>query len=157
TIFLDEIGDVSAALQAKLLRVLQEHQVRPVGGSAWRKVDVRVIAATNRDLAGAVTAGRFREDLYYRLKVVTIELPPLRERREDVPLLVDHLVRRAARECRKTVSGVSEAALALLCGYHWPGNVRELAHVLERGVALAQQEMLTAEDLPGEVREPAAP
>src|SRR5262249_56783315 len=127
TIFLDEIGDVSAALQAKLLRVLQEHQVRPVGGSEWREVDGRVIAATNRDLAAAVTAGRFREDLYYRLKVVTIVLPPLRERREDIPLLVDHLVRRASRECHKSVTGVSQAALAMLAAYHWPGNVRELA------------------------------
>src|SRR5262249_18274567 len=140
TIFLDEIGDVSPALQGKLLRVLQEHQIRPVGGSMVRTVDVRVIAATNRDLATAVANGRFREDLYYRLKVVTMQLPPLRERREDIPLLVDHLVRRAARECRKTVTGVSEAALALLCAYQWPGNVRELAHVLERGVALAQHE-----------------
>jgi DNA-binding NtrC family response regulator len=154
TIFLDEIGDVSPVLQAKLLRVLQEHQIRPVGGSAWRPVDVRVIAATNRDLAAAVAAGRFREDLYYRLKVVTIELPPLRERREDIPLLVEHLVRRAAAECRKDVTGVSEAALALLCAYQWPGNVRELAHVLERGVALAQQQVLTAEDLPTELHEP---
>jgi len=153
TIFLDEIGDVSPALQGKLLRVLQEHQIRPVGGSMVRTVDVRVIAATNRDLATAVANGRFREDLYYRLKVVTMQLPPLRERREDIPLLVDHLVRRAARECRKTVTGVSEAALALLCAYQWPGNVRELAHVLERGVALAQHEILTAEDLPGEVRQ----
>jgi two-component system response regulator AtoC len=155
TLFLDEIGDVSPALQAKLLRVLQEHQIRPVGGSVWRAVDVRVIAATNRDLTGAVEAGRFREDLYYRLKVVTLQLPPLRERREDVPLLVDHLVRRAARECHKAVTGVSEQALALLRAYHWPGNVRELAHVLERGVALAQQEVLTAEDLPEELRQPA--
>ena len=154
TIFLDEIGDVSPALQAKLLRVLQEHQIRPVGGSMWRAVDVRAIAATNRDLASAVEQGRFREDLYYRLKVVTLQLPPLRERREDVPLLVDHLVRRAARECRKTVTGVSEHALEWLRGYHWPGNVRELAHVLERGVALAQQEVLTAEDLPEELRRP---
>jgi two-component system response regulator AtoC len=154
TIFLDEIGDVSPALQAKLLRVLQEHQIRPVGGSMWRAVDVRVIAATNRDLATAVEEGRFREDLYYRLKVVTLQLPPLRERREDVPLLVDHLVRRAARECRKAVTGVSEQALEWLRGYHWPGNVRELAHVLERGVALAQQEVLTAEDLPEELRRP---
>ncbi len=157
TIFLDEIGDVSPALQAKLLRVLQEYQIRPVGGSVWRAVDVRVIAATNRDLAEAVEGGRFREDLYYRLKVVTLLLPTLRERREDVPLLVDHLVRRAARECRKTVTGVSEQALALLRAYHWPGNVRELAHVLERGVALAQQEVLTADDLPAELRAPASP
>jgi DNA-binding NtrC family response regulator len=154
TIFLDEIGDISSALQAKLLRVLQEHQIRPVGGTTWRTVDVRIIAATNRDLAAAVAAGRFREDLYYRLKVVTIPLPPLRERREDIPLLVDHLVRRAARECRKTVTGVSEAALGLLCGYQWPGNVRELAHALERGVALAQHDILTAEDLPAELHRP---
>jgi two-component system, NtrC family, response regulator AtoC len=154
TIFLDEIGDVSPALQAKLLRVLQEHQVRPVGGTAWRTVDVRVIAATRRDLAAEVAAGRFREDLYYRLKVVTVALPPLRERPEDVPLLVDHLVRRAAEECGKRVTGVSEAALALLRAYRWPGNVRELAHVIERAVALTQNEMLTAADLPPEVREP---
>jgi len=154
TILLDEIGDVSAALQAKLLRVLQEQQVRPVGGTEWRTVDVRVIAATNRDLAAAVVAGRFREDLFYRLKVVTVTLPPLRERGEDVPLLVEHLVRRAARECRKQVVGVSEPTLALLRTYHWPGNVRELAHVLERGVALAQQDVLTVEDLPGELRRP---
>jgi len=153
TVFLDEVGDVSPALQAKLLRVLQEHQIRPVGGSLWRAVDVRVIAATNRDLAGAVEAGSFREDLYYRLKVVTLQLPPLRERLEDIPLLVEHLVRRAAHECSKTVTGISEQALARLGAYHWPGNVRELAHVLERGVALAQQEILTADDLPGELRQ----
>ena len=154
TIFLDEIGDVSPALQARLLRVLQEHEIRPVGGAEWRKVDVRVIAATNRDLTAGVTTGRFREDLYYRLKVVTIELPPLRERREDIPLLVDHLVRRAAKSCGKRVTGVSEAALALLSAYRWPGNIRELAHVLERAVALAQHEVLVAEDLPDELRVP---
>ncbi len=154
TLFLDEIGDVSPALQAKLLRVLQEHQVRPVGGTAWRTVDVRIIAATNRDLAAAVAAGRFREDLYYRLMVVTIDLPRLRERRVDIPLLVDHLARRAPHDTGKAVSGVSEAALARLCAYHWPGNVRELAHALERGVALAQHEVLTAGDLPAELREP---
>jgi DNA-binding NtrC family response regulator len=157
TIFLDEVGDVSPALQAKLLRVLQEHQVRPVGGTTWRAVDARVIAATNRDLAAAVSAGRFREDLYYRLKVVTIAVPPLRERADDIPLLVDQLVRRAARECGKSVTGVSEQALALLRGYRWPGNVRELAHVLERGVALAQHDVIMAEELPSELRDPAAP
>ncbi len=151
TIFLDEIGDVSPVVQAKLLRVLQEHQVRPVGGAGWRTVDVRVIAATNRDLAAAVRAERFREDLYYRLKVVTIEIPPLRERPEDVPLLVDFLVRRAAADCGKPVHGVSEAALALLRAYPWPGNVRELAHVLERAVALARHEVLGADDLPAEL------
>ena len=138
-------------MQAKLLRVLQEHQVRPVGGTEWRKVDVRIIAATNRDLAAGVAAGRFREDLYYRLKVVTIHLPPLRERRDDIPLLVDHLVRRAATSCGKQVTGVSESALALLGAYDWPGNIRELAHVLERTVALAQHDVLAAEDLPSEI------
>jgi DNA-binding NtrC family response regulator len=157
TVFLDEIGDVTPGLQAKLLRVLQEQQVRPVGGTEWHAVDVRVVAATNRDLSAAVAAGRFREDLFYRLKVVSLALPPLRERREDVPLLVEHLVRRAAHECDKPVSGVSEAALALLCAYPWPGNVRELAHVLERGVALAQHEVLSAEDLPLELRQPPEP
>ncbi|MCW5890331.1 MAG: sigma-54-dependent Fis family transcriptional regulator [bacterium] len=157
TIFLDEIGDVSPLVQAKLLRVLQEHQVRPVGGSTWRTVDVRVVAATNRDLTAAVREGRFREDLYYRLKVVTIEVPPLRDRPEDVPLLVDYLVRRAAADCGKTVHGVSEAALTLLRSYAWPGNVRELAHVLERAVALARHEVLGAEDLPTELRGEAMP
>jgi two-component system response regulator AtoC len=153
TIFLDEIGDITTALQAKLLRVLQEHQVRPVGGTEWRPVDVRVVAATNRELAGAVADGRFREDLYYRLKVVTITVPPLRERREDIPLLVDHLARRAAAQCGKRIGGVSESALAMLTAYHWPGNIRELAHVLERGVALAQHDVLGPEDLPAELHE----
>jgi DNA-binding NtrC family response regulator len=152
TVFLDEIGDVSPAMQARLLRVLQEHQVRPVGGTRWRTVDVRVIAATNRDLAAAVAAGRFREDLYYRLKVVTLALPPLRERADDIPLLVDRLVKRAARTNGKSVSGVSRAALALLQSHSWPGNVRELEHVLERAVVLARGEVLTMDDiaLPGQ-------
>jgi DNA-binding NtrC family response regulator len=154
TLFLDEIGDVSPALQAKLLRVLQERSIRRVGDTQWQPVDVRVLAATNRDLAAAVAEGRFREDLYYRLKVVTILLPPLRERREDIPLLVDHLVQRAARQCDKHVAGVSEAALAVLQAYDWPGNIREMAHVLERGVALAQDEVIGVEDLPPEMRSP---
>jgi DNA-binding NtrC family response regulator len=154
TIFLDEVGEISTALQAKLLRVLQERQVRPVGGTQWRPVDVRVLAATNRDLATAVAAGQFREDLYYRLKVVTIQLPPLRERRDDIPLLVDHLVRRAAHQCGKRVTSVSEEALALLRQYDWPGNIRELAHVLERCVALAQHEAISLQDLPQELRSP---
>ena len=109
---------------------------------------MRVVAATNRDLAGAVAAGQFREDLYYRLKVVTIRLPPLRERREDIPLLVDHLVHRAAAQCGKPVGAVSDAALAVLRSYDWPGNVRELAHVLERSVALAQDAVIGVDDLP---------
>ena len=152
TIFLDEIGDITPPLQAKLLRVLQEHQVRPVGGTQWRAIDVRVLAATNRDLASAVGTGGFREDLYYRLKVVTIHLPPLRDRREDIPLLVDHLVRRAAAQCGKPVGAVSDAAVAVLRAYDWPGNVRELSHVLERSVALAQDTVISVEDLPSDVR-----
>jgi DNA-binding NtrC family response regulator len=152
TIFLDEIGEITPPLQAKLLRVLQEHQVRPVGGARWRSVDVRVVAATNRDLAGAAASGEFREDLYYRLKVVTISLPPLRERRDDIPLLVDHLVRRAATQCGKPVSALSDAALAVLHDYDWPGNVRELAHVLERSVALAQDAVISVDDLPADLR-----
>ncbi len=152
TIFLDEIGDITPALQVKLLRVLQEHEVRPVGGSQLRPVDVRVLAATNVDLTQAVSEGRFRSDLYYRIKVVTIALPPLRDRREDVPMLVDHLLKRAARQCEKDVAGVSEAALTVLRGYHWPGNIRELGHVLERAVALAHGPVLGVEDLPGELR-----
>jgi DNA-binding NtrC family response regulator len=155
TIFLDEIGDISPNLQARLLRVLQEHEVRPVGATEWRSVDVRVIAATNRDLAAAVAAERFREDLFYRLKVVTLALPPLRERRDDIPLLVDHLLRRFARDLGRPALGISEDALALLCAHDWPGNVRELAHVLERGVALAQHPVLSTEDLPPEVRQAA--
>jgi two-component system response regulator AtoC len=154
TILLDEIGEITPALQAKLLRVLQEHQVRPVGGTQWRCVDVRVLAATNRDLPVMVSTGRFREDLYYRLKVVTIHLPPLRERRDDIPLLVEHLVRRAAQQCGKRVSGVSEGALALLRAYHWPGNIRELAHVLERTVALAQRSVIGIDDLPQDLHAP---
>jgi DNA-binding NtrC family response regulator len=156
TIFLDEIGDIGLPLQAKLLRVLQERQVRPVGGTQWRPVDVRIVAATNRDLAAAVAAGRFREDLYYRLNVVTLRLPPLRERRDDIPLLVDHLVHRAAAQCGRPVAGVSAAALAALRAYDWPGNVRELAHVLERSVALARRTVLDVDDLPAALHAPAA-
>ena len=154
TIFLDEIGNIPLNIQAKLLRVSEEHEVRPVGGTRSRSVDIRVLAATNLDLAAAVSSGSFREDLYYRLRVVTIELPPLRKRREDIPLLVDHLVRRAARQSGREVPGVSESALALLQAYDWPGNVRELSHVLERSVALSKYNVLRVEDLPPEIRTP---
>jgi DNA-binding NtrC family response regulator len=153
TLFLDEIGDMALPLQAKLLRALQERQVRPVGGTHWRPLDVRVLAATNRDLLAEVAAGGFREDLYYRLKVVTVRLPPLRERKDDIPLLVDHLVQRAADQSGKIISGVSEAFLAVLVSYDWPGNVRELAHVLERAVALSQPGgVLGVSDLPTELQ-----
>jgi len=154
TLLLDEIGDVTPALQAKLLRVLEEQQVRPVGGVHWRPVDARILAATNRDLSAAVLAGHFREDLYYRLNVVTVRLPALRERRSDIPLLVDHFIRRAARENGRHVTGMTAAALELLERYRWPGNVRELAHVIERGVVMSQGELIDIDDMPLEIRAP---
>jgi DNA-binding NtrC family response regulator len=148
TIFLDEIGELPVALQAKLLRVLQEEEIRPVGESKPRRIDVRVIAATARELEAEVAAGRFREDLFYRLDVVRVAVPPLRERREDIPLLVDHFLGRTRETLGKAVRGVDDAALARLVGYHWPGNVRELENVLERAVILSRSDRLTLADLP---------
>jgi len=137
TIFLDEVGETSPAMQLRLLRVLQEGEVRRVGGAATRQVDVRVIAATNADLEAEVAAGRFRRDLYYRLNVFPIQLPPLRERAEDVPALAEHFLRQACRHARRAVPSVGPEALRLLRAYPWPGNVRELENELERAVALA--------------------
>jgi two-component system response regulator HupR/HoxA len=137
TIFLDEVGETSPAMQLRLLRVLQEGEVRRVGGSSTRKVDVRVIAATNADLEADVAAGRFRRDLYYRLNVFPIQLPPLRERGEDIPALVEHFLRESCRRARRAVPGVGPEALRLLRAYPWPGNVRELENEIERAVALA--------------------
>jgi two-component system response regulator HupR/HoxA len=138
TIFLDEVGETSPAMQLRLLRVLQEGEVRRVGGSSTRRVDVRVIAATNADLEAEVAAGRFRRDLYYRLNVFPINLPPLRERTEDVPALAEHFLRQACRRARRAVPSVGPEALRLLRAYPWPGNVRELENELERAVALAE-------------------
>lgn len=146
TIFLDEIGDISPKLQADLLRVLQEKSFYRVGGGAEVHVDVRVIAATNKDLQEAVRQERFRDDLYYRLNVIEIRIPPLRERREDIPLLTDHLVERIARELGKDIAGVSEGALNLLMDYDWPGNVRELENALERAMVTSRSRMLTEAD-----------
>jgi DNA-binding NtrC family response regulator len=126
TCFLDEIGDISPGMQAKLLRVLQEHEVRRVGGKDWLKVDVRVVAATNRNLAELVKKGTFRQDLYYRLDVVAIHLPPLRERVEDIPLLARYFLNHYSQESGKPVSAVSDKAMELLCAYSWPGNIRQL-------------------------------
>jgi DNA-binding NtrC family response regulator len=148
TLFLDEIATLRVDLQAKILRVLQEREIERVGGTRRIPVDVRVIAATNADVRKAVQAGTFREDLYYRLNVVQIAVPPLRERREDVPLLVDHFVRRSNRLLHKRVTGFAPAALEVLRTYPWPGNVRELQNVVERAVALAEGPVIELRDLP---------
>ena len=152
TIFLDEIGDIGAPMQAKLLRVLQEYEIKRVGGQEWIKVDVRVVAATNRNLEQLVRHGSFREDLFYRLKVVTIILPPLRDRREDIPLLAEHFLRRYAARNAKAISHLTDEAIALLVDYSWPGNIRELEHCIERAVALASGQVLTPDDLAPELR-----
>ncbi len=153
TLFLDEISEISPAIQVKLLRVLQEREFERVGGNETLKVDVRIIAATNRDLAQMVRDGRFREDLYYRLNVVSLRLPPLRERREDIPLLAEFFLRRFAREAGKNLSGYTPEALQTLVTYPWPGNVRELENAVERAVVLASGSQLGREhlSLPGSV------
>jgi Nif-specific regulatory protein len=147
TLFLDEIGDISLATQIKLLRVLQERTFERVGGSRSLTVDVRIIAATNADLEEAVRTRRFREDLYYRLHVVPIVLPPLRERKEDIPLLVGHFLQRFNAENRKTLK-ISSPAMDLVVGYEWPGNVRELENCIERMVVMARREVIAPEDVP---------
>jgi transcriptional regulator with PAS, ATPase and Fis domain len=151
TVFLDEIGDVSQELQTKLLRFLQEREFDRVGGVKSIRVDVRVVAATNRDLDVAVKEGRFREDLYHRLNVVPIMLPPLRERREDISALARHFLQRFANEVKKNLSGISEEALRKLSAYDWPGNVRELANVMERAVVLGQSPEIALHDLPARI------
>ncbi|MBI2186301.1 MAG: sigma-54-dependent Fis family transcriptional regulator [Acidobacteria bacterium] len=147
TLFLDEIGDMSANTQAKILRVLQEHEFERLGGTRTIKVDVRLIAATNRELTTMVESGHFREDLFYRLNVVTIEMPPLRERKEDVAALADFFIRRFAGELKKKVEGLEPEALKLLMRYHWPGNIRELENAIERAMLLAEGTHIAVEDL----------
>jgi two-component system response regulator AtoC len=153
TCFLDEIGDISPNMQAKLLRVLQENEIRRVGGQKWIKVDVRIVAATNKDLAALVRQGIFRQDLFYRINVVTIHLPSLQQRPEDIPALAHHFLRRYSQENGKSVVGISADAMTRLCTYAWPGNIRELENTIERAVALSNQAMLTPDDLPLEMRE----
>jgi DNA-binding NtrC family response regulator len=148
TLFLDEITEMSNTLQAKLLRVIEEREVRPVGDTRSYPIDVRIISTTNRDIQSVIEEGRFREDLYYRLKVIDIELPSLRERREDIPLLIQHFIDKFSANLKKRISGVSEEALKLLLNYSWPGNVRELENVVERAINLTQQETILPEDLP---------
>ncbi|MBI4509656.1 MAG: sigma-54-dependent Fis family transcriptional regulator [Deltaproteobacteria bacterium] len=148
TLFLDEIGELSTPLQVKLLRVLQERKIKPVGGIEERPIDVRIITATNRDLEAEVARGAFRQDLYYRLKVIQVHLPPLRQRREDMPILVETFVKRFAGEMAKRIVAVTPDAMSALCAYDYPGNVRELENIIERAVTLEASSRITCEALP---------
>jgi DNA-binding NtrC family response regulator len=148
TLFLDEITEMPNTLQAKLLRVIEEREVRPLGDTRSYPIDVRIVSTTNRDIQSVIEEGRFREDLYYRLKVIDIELPPLRERRDDIPLLIQHFIEKISVNLKKRISGVSEETLKLLLNYSWPGNVRELENVIERAINLTLKEMILPEDLP---------
>src|SRR5574341_1244622 len=148
TLFLDEVGEIPPAIQVKLLRVLQDGTFERLGGTKTLVADVRLIAATNTDLAKAVEEKKFREDLYYRLNVITINLPPLRERAEDIPLLAYHFLKLYTTKNKKNIQGISQTALELLSGYHWPGNVRELENTMERAVVLARKKIILPEDLP---------
>jgi two-component system response regulator PilR (NtrC family) len=152
TVFLDEIAEMSAVMQVKLLRVLQERRFRRVGGLEELQADIRVIAATNQDLARAISDGRFREDLYYRINVIPIALPPLRERREDIPLIAEHFLVKYAEQMEKEISGISHEAMELLSQHDWPGNIRELENVMERAVALEASPSILPESLPATVR-----
>jgi DNA-binding NtrC family response regulator len=148
TLFLDEIGELSLATQAKILRFLEEKEFNRVGGSKTIKVDVRLITATNKELTQLLKKGSFREDLYYRINVVPIIIPPLRERKEDIPLLIDHFIRKFNEENNKNVKGVSKEALELMMNYEWPGNVRELENLIERVIALTPNEHIQPNELP---------
>ena len=160
TLFLDEVGEMSPEIQTKLLRVLQEGEIERVGGGTPVKVDVRVVAATNRDLYEAMQSGSFREDFYYRLNVISLTVPALRERRDDIPALVDHFLRKYSLELRKEVYEIDDDVIGILMNYSWPGNVRELENVVERAVVLAELDHVTREELPHELlvrQEPAPP
>jgi two-component system response regulator HydG len=152
TLFLDEVGDMPLDTQAKLLRALELREVQPVGGRDVRKVDIRLVAATNQDLEQRVKEGKFREDLLYRLKVVTLRLPSLRERPSDIPLLVDHFLGELARQHGRDVRALSPEARTVLQGYAWPGNVRELRNVVENMVLLARSDVIDIDDVPEPVR-----
>jgi two-component system, NtrC family, response regulator AtoC len=151
TVFLDEIGELPLPLQVKLLRVLQEEEISPLGGVGSKRIDVRVIAATSRDLNREAVEGRFREDLFYRLNVMPIHLPPLRERRGDIPLLVGYFIDMFNKKLQKGIEGLSSEAMPILMGYAWPGNIRELENVIERALLLAKGRWITPEDLPSRI------
>lgn len=152
TLFLDEIGELPLSLQPKLLRVLQEHRIKPIGAEQERPVDIRVVAATNRDLEAEVKAGRFREDLFFRLNVVQIDLPPLRQRREDIPLLVQIFLKKYSKEYNRSVTDIDSEAMERLLAFRFPGNVRQLQNVIERGVALARGPVVGLAQLPRDIR-----
>jgi transcriptional regulator with PAS, ATPase and Fis domain len=150
--FLDEIGDMPPALQAKLLRVFEDQEIRPLGSTKSRRVDIRFITATNQDLTEAVETGRFREDLYYRINVITIQMPPLRDRKEDILELIGHYIDRYSREFNKTAREISPEALAMLSSYRWPGNIRELQNVLERAILICEERVIDVHHLPESIQ-----
>ncbi|MEW6409388.1 MAG: sigma-54 dependent transcriptional regulator [Nitrospirota bacterium] len=154
TLFLDEIGDLSANMQAKILRVLQEKEIMRIGGRHQIKIDVRIIAATNKDIETEMKKGHFREDLFYRLNVITITLPPLRNRITDIPELVNHFIAKYRVTTQKEIKGITDEALRILMGYNWPGNVRQIESVIERAMIFSEGEMITPKDIPVEVRIP---
>jgi two-component system response regulator PilR (NtrC family) len=153
TIFLDEIGEMSPVMQVKLLRVLQERRFRRVGGLEEAQADIRVIAATNQDLVKAVAEGRFREDLFYRINVIPIALPPLRDRREDIPLLAEHFLNKYAEQAGKKITGIAHGTMELLLKHDWPGNIRELENAIERAIALESTPTILPESLPPSIRD----
>ncbi|MBW2659292.1 MAG: sigma 54-interacting transcriptional regulator [Deltaproteobacteria bacterium] len=157
TIFLDEISEVTPYIQVKLLRVLQQKEIERVGESKKRKIDIRIIAATNKDLKSEVDAGNFREDLFYRLKVFPIYLPPLRDRKEDIPLLINHFIRLNNKKAATRVKGIAKPALKAFMDYFWPGNIRELANAVEHAFVLCSDRLIELADLPLEIREPERP
>src|SRR2546421_2643345 len=157
TLFLDEIAELDIGMQAKLLRALQEREIRRVGGTRPIKIDVRVVAATNRDLRAMVSDGRFRDDLYYRINVLSIDVPPLRERRDDIPVLIDYFLRKHTRNTSRLIRGLTPETRRLLMSYSWPGNVRQLESAIERAILLCEGDMITPEDMPLEVRQESRP
>jgi DNA-binding NtrC family response regulator len=157
TLFLDEIGELDIGMQAKLLRALQEREIRRVGGTRAIKIDVRVIAATNRDLRAMVGDKRFRDDLYYRINVLSVDVPPLRERRDDIPVLIDYFLKKHTRNTSRLVRGLTPDTRRLMMDYTWPGNVRQLESAIERAILLCEGDLITVEDLPLEVRQEARP
>src|SRR5436190_5852436 len=157
TLFLDEIAELDVSMQAKLLRALQERKIRRVGGTHEINVDVRVIAATNRDLRAMVSDGRFRDDLYYRINVLSVDVPPLRERRDDIPVLIDYFLKKHTRNTSRLIRGLTAETRRLMVDYSWPGNVRQLESAIERAILLCEGDEITVEDLPLEVRQDAKP